>query len=108
MKIPLYAALLELHPSFMNISKEVEVLRGDDVESIVGVEFFLDMAHLLLHVLDAFGGERVVESVTLVIVIAPSFKHAIVKLELADEVVRWLVEVCCCCLRPQVRSSRIL
>ena len=109
MKIPLYAALFELHPSFMNISKEVEVLRGDDVESIVGVEFFLDMAHLLLHVLDAFGGERAVESVTLVVVIAPSFKHAIVELEFADKVVRWPVEVCRCrCrLRPQSRSSRI-
>ena len=99
MKIPLYAALLELHPSLMNISKEVEVLRGDDVESIVGVEFFLDMAHLLLHVLDALGRERAVEMVAIVVVFAPSFKHTMVELEPADEVVWWLVEVCRCRLR---------
>ena len=89
----------------------MEVRRSDDVEAVVGVEFFLDVAQLLSHVLNALGRERAVEMVAIVVVFAPSFKHTMVELELADEVVWWLVEVCRCrcrCrLRPQSRSSRI-
>ena len=105
----MYAALLELHPSLVHVSEEMEVRRSDDVEAVVGVELFLDVAQLLSHVLDALWRERAIEMVAIVVVFAPSFKHAIVELEFADEVVRWLVEVCRCrCrLRPQSRSSRI-
>ena len=103
----MYAALLELHPSLVHISEEMEVRRSDNVEAVVGVEFFLDVAQLLSHVLGALWRERAVEMVALVVVFAPSFKHTIVELEIADEVVWWLVEVCRCRLRPQVRSSRI-
>ena len=94
----------------MHISEEMEIRRSDDVEAVVRVEFFLDVAQLLSHVLNAFWGERAVEMVAIVVVFAPSFKHTMAELELADEVVRWLVEVCRCRLRrlrPQSRSSRI-
>ena len=103
----MYAALLELHPSLVHISEEMEVRRCDDVEAVVRVEFFLDVAQLLSHVLNALWRERAVEMVAIVVVFAPSFKHTMVELELADEVVWWLVEVCRCRLRPQSRSSRI-
>ena len=88
----MYAALLELHPSLVHISEEMEVRRSDDVEAVVGVELFLDVAQLLSHVLNALGRERAVEMVAIVVVFAPSFEHAIVELQLVDEVIWWLVE----------------